>query len=110
MFHTQPINYVKIKYWNPFKRAYMYVDINETNESSFQIFENRRIPVSYKVYHKKDDNYSVILCKFPRRCEPGFVEAMEELQRNLLIKGHSDYIDFCKALLKKLKDVQQDRQ
>ena len=47
--------------------------------------------------------YCLICCELNKREEPAFLEAMDELHRNLLIKGYRDYEECCDVVFSSIK-------
>ena len=79
----------------PWDSMYAYFDINDHPES-LHIFRQRGIRAKVvKTMTKKDVPYMIIVCRVPRRQSEEFSKAMEELERDLLLKGYTDYREFC---------------
>lgn len=79
----------------PWDSMYAYFDINEHPES-LRIFRQRGIRAKVvKTMAKKDVPYMIIVCRVPRRQSEAFSKAMEELESDLLLKGYTDYSEFC---------------
>ena len=47
--------------------------------------------------------YCLICCELNKREEPAFLEAMDDLHRNLLIKGYRDYEACCDVVFNSIK-------
>lgn len=95
-------NFLKLKYWNPFKTEYMFIDvINPIIEDQF---EKRNIKVKYiaELRNIAIGPYVVRICRIPKRFEPGFEEAMSELMRRIMIAGYTDYIGVCNNVMKSI--------
>ena len=59
------------------------------------IFINHELRVYFgKEYARKDYPYRVICCKFAKGREADFEDAMEELQRKIVLYGYKDYEQF----------------
>lgn len=74
---------------------YAYFDINDHPES-LRIFRQRGIRAKVvKTMTKRDVPYMIIVCRVPRKQSEAFSKAMEELECDLLLKGYTDYREFC---------------
>ena len=52
---------------------------------------------------KSTKKYCLICCELNKREEQAFLEAMDELHRNLLIKGYRDYEECCDMVFNSIK-------
>ena len=79
----------------PWDSMYAYFDVSEHPES-FRIFRQKGIRAKVvKTMTKRDVPYMIIVCRVPRRQSEAFSSAMGELERSLLLKGYTDYSEFC---------------
>lgn len=79
----------------PWDNMYAYFDVSEHPES-FRIFKQKGIRVKVvKTMTKGDVPYMIIVCRVPKRQSGEFSRAMGELVCSLLLKGYTDYSEFC---------------
>lgn len=77
-----------------FKDVYVYVDAPEHHAD--HLFINRKLRVQFKAdFRKEGEKYQIVVCKVPKRRREDFVACMEELCRNMLVLGRTDYPDAC---------------
>lgn len=100
-------NYIKLES-ALFSCNYAYIDIPEYHAD--RIFIDKKIKVKFKTEMRhKDTNYVVIFCKFPRRQEKRFLEAMESLRRKMLLFGLIEYDNFCEEIIGHLNVIKQEQ-
>lgn len=94
--NTAGRNYFRFRcVFPPWDSMYAYFDVSEHPES-FRIFRQKGIRVKVvKTMTKMDVPYMIIICRVPKRQSEAFSSAMGELERSLLLKGHTDYSEFC---------------
>ncbi len=82
-----------------FRNVYVYAD--STNKQSLRTFRRKGIR-SFRpqaAYHLKfSSKYCLIYCVLNKRDEPVFLEALTELERDLLIMGYRDYEQYCEEV------------
>ena len=81
-----------------FRNAYVYAD--SVDQPSLRLL--RRMGIRSfrprKAYRLKlDPRYCLVCCELGKRDEQRFLEALDELYRNLLIMGYRDYEQYCDA-------------
>ncbi len=82
---------------------YLFVDV--PNHRADQIFIRNQIPVRFrrKELSSGDSAYVIIFCRFKKKYRSQFLESMADLERCMLIEGHTDYTKFCAELMKMLE-------
>ena len=79
----------------PWDNMYAFFDVHDHPESP-RILKQKNIRAKIvKTMTKKDSPYMIIVCRIPKKQSETFLEAINELERDLLLKGYSDYSDFC---------------
>ncbi len=79
-----------------FKNVYLYVD--SADRHSFRILKRKGIQCFHprKAYRfKTSQRYCMVCCDLNKRDEQAFLEALDELYRDLLIMGYRDYEKYC---------------
>ena len=85
-----------------FKKQFAYVDSED--QQSFRLFERKGLR-GFRPLHVYQINrfgnperYSLIWCELDRSEEEPFMQALQDLHRELLIMGYRDYEPFCKEV------------
>lgn len=87
-------NYIRLTNFSLLNVHYAFFDTS--NHYADQIFMDKKIKVSFgKELQNPDEGYAVILCRVRKKDGAAFREAMADLERKMLLLGHSDYGDFC---------------
>lgn len=77
----------------PFKRVYLYAD--SLDRKSLRLIERKGIRGFRARTAYLFGKYCLICCELNKGEEQAFLEALDELHRNLLIMGYRDYEAFC---------------
>ena len=95
-----------LNYWTirKFSLLYSYYAIIDTTDYlADQLFVKNEVRVWFgQEYICPDGPYCVIFCKCRKRDTGAFESAMNELPRKMLLRGHTDYIQFCEGLKNKI--------
>ena len=82
---------------------FYYAIIDTTDYLADQLFVKNEVRVWFgQEYICPDGPYCVIFCKCRKRDTGAFESAMNELPRKMLLRGHTDYIQFCEGLKNKI--------
>ncbi|MCR5575451.1 MAG: hypothetical protein K6F56_00395 [Oscillospiraceae bacterium] len=90
-----------------FKNAYLYADSRDYQ--SLRVFRRKgglrgfRVCKSY--VFKLDPKYCLVGCTLNKREERAFLEALDELQRDLLVMGYRDYEQYCDDVFTMVKQA-----
>ena len=89
-----------------FRNAYLYADSRD--HQSFRVL--RRIQIrgfrACKSYaFKLDQKYCLVSCMLDKRDEQVFLEALDELHRDLLVMGYRDYEQYCDEAFELVKQA-----
>ena len=88
-------NYIKLRSYVPFFCKYVFLDTGEY--LSERIFEEKRLWVRTGMeFIHVSNGYRIIFCRILRWQKKRFLQAMEELNRRMLLTGHKDYPGACK--------------
>ena len=86
------------------KNVYVYVD-SKDQQSLWMLARKKlrgfRARAAYSL--KSTKKYCLICCELNKREEQAFLEAMDELHRNLLLKGYRDYEACCDVVFNSIK-------
>ena len=87
-----------------FKNAYLYADSRD--HQSYRVFRRKglrgfRACKSYIL--KLDPKYCMVGCLLSKREEQAFLEALDELHRDLLVMGYRDYEQYCDDVFNMVK-------
>lgn len=86
------------------KNVYVYVDSKDQQSLRMLARKKLRGFRALKAWSLKGTRrYCLICCELNKREEQAFLEAMDELHRNLLIKGYRDYEDYCDVVFNSIK-------
>lgn len=90
-------NYMEI---DKFSFKYCYFCFVDTNEYlADKIFIRHKINVKFgDEYGREGSDYVIVFCKVKKKDQEEFREAMKELEKKMLLLGHTDYMDFCNQL------------
>lgn len=95
-----------LNYWTirKFSLLYSYYAIIDTTDYlADQLFVKNEVRVWFgQEYICPGGPYCVIFCKCRKRDTGAFESAMNELPRKMLLRGHTDYIQFCEGLKNKI--------
>lgn len=81
---------------------FCYIDTDE--DLAFQIFLKHKIAIKVmSTYNNDKCEYTVNICKVPKKYHAEFDKCMKELSNKMLITGHTDYEDFCINMIKQCK-------
>ena len=102
------MNYLKVLSQSFFSKKYIYID--KLDYLADKIFTKHNIRVKFDGTYAdtKGTDYCVVFCKVPKKHESQFINCMIELQRNMLLTGHTDYVDFCTKLWEDFKKKEID--
>lgn len=90
------------RWWKPWYTVF-YVDCPQY--LSFNIFDKYGVrPFCMRFLEGDIIKYAGILCRIRKRQLDDFLVCMEELQRNILICGYTDYEEFCRDFQKELTE------
>lgn len=93
-------------YWKLDKaslRFYYYAFIDTSEYLADQLFVKHEVEVDFgKEFSKKGDDYRIIFCRVKKQDEEGFLAALAELSKKMLLMGHMDYPAFCANIKKEL--------
>lgn len=93
------MNYIQLKSKNPLACEFAYFD----NEQLFadQIFIQKKIHVQFGAeFAKQEFKYRLIFCKIKKQDKDKFLEAMEDLEKKMLLCGYPDYKEYCQDFMK----------
>lgn len=79
-----------------FRRTYVYADSAEPK--SFRILELsgiRSFRLLNVLRHEASTKYCLIGCELNKKEEQAFFEALDKLERDLLVMGYRDYEGYC---------------
>ncbi len=83
---------------------YVYVDSKDHQSLRMLARKKLRGFRAHKAWNLKNTKrYCLICCELNKWEEPAFLEAMDELHRNLLIKGYRDYEACCDVVFNSIK-------
>ena len=89
-------------YWKLEKFSLRYVHYAFVDTQPYladQLFCDHQVTVRFgEEYGKWDTDYRIVFCKVRKGDEGAFLAALEELPGKMLLCGHVDYMDFCRAL------------
>ncbi len=87
-------NYIKLEDKSLLYYHYVYVDA--VSYLADELFIQEKVRVHFGKEAKKEGYpYHVIFCKVRKKNEEKFLSAMEQLNKKMLLLGHSDYMDIC---------------
>ena len=91
-------NYIKLKKFSLFKNYYVFVDTKDYLAD--QIFIRNKVKVDFGEEASCEDypKYVVIFCKIKKKDNNKFLKSLEELERKMLILGHTDYGNICQKI------------
>jgi hypothetical protein len=91
------MNFIKLKprlRW----QEYAYFDLPEYFADN--LFRQRKLKVKIICEMEKDDTpYNVIFCRVPKKETSSFEAAMGELEKKMLVCGHTDYPEYCSKFM-----------
>ena len=99
------INNVKLSTRVPGRCSYAFADIPSYRADA--IFIRAEIPVRFarREFASDEHEYVFVFCHFKKRYEPRFLECMADLERALIMEGHSDYPAFCRKIVAPLLEL-----
>ena len=102
-------NNVKLDTQVPGRCEYAYADVPEHRAD--KLFIRSEIPVRFRrgEMTKDGEDYVIVFCRFKKRYEGRFLECMADLERAMVMEGHSDYGAFCDALLRPIMEREQSQ-
>ncbi len=86
------------------KNVYIYMDSKD--QQSLRMLGRKKLRGfrALKAWTlKSTKKYCLICCELNKQEEQAFLEAMDELYRNLLIKGYRDYEECCDVVFNSIK-------
>lgn len=94
------VNYMKLRSSIPFRVEYVYAD--RKDHLIDQILIDRGIRAKFRkieLAHPKFDGYCLCTCRVSSKHEQEMIEVFSELEKKMLLMGHTDYHEFCKCSL-----------
>ena len=96
-------NFIKLGGFSFFHYNYMYIDASKYLADS--LLAKNKLSIKFKGdYISPDGKYIVVFCKVKKDDEEKFIQTMEELERNMLLCGYTDYTSYYKDLFKKMEE------
>ena len=86
-------NYIKLN--SLFKNYYAFLDTKECSARKIFIRHNIKVEFKKKIGLMQDSRYVIIFCKINKRDDDTFIKTLEELKRQILACGYSDYENAC---------------
>jgi hypothetical protein len=81
---------------------FVYLDTEE--DLAFSIFREHQITINVTdQFQHPEFEYLINICKVPKKYHKVFDECMSELEKKMLICGHTDYEKFCKFVIEGCK-------
>lgn len=93
----------------PGKAAFAYVDTPDYKADRLFITHAVRVQFDRKGLSKEGSNYVIVFCKVRTRDVPKFKAALADLERKMLLEGHSDYPAFCEELFRGFCSIDEGR-
>lgn len=81
---------------------YAEIDLPASPYRLLNALDEIGIKSTKEIVYQEILNYCVIFCKCRKRDTGAFESAMNELPRKMLLRGHTDYIQFCEGLKNKI--------
>lgn len=95
-------NFIPLSYINPFKKVYAYVDVRDYKAD--KIFQNKNLKVKFlKDFIRNDDDYVIVYISISNKDVPLFMECMKDLERLMLLTGHTESVNIINDLIKDLE-------
>lgn len=84
-----------------------YLFVDTPNHRADQIFIRNKIPVRFlrRELSCEDAAYVIVFCRFKKKHRSRFLESMADLERSMVMEGHTNYAEFCIDLMKMLEDI-----
>lgn len=100
-------NYIKLHNPIPWRETYIYLDLPRYQAD--KIFVKNKIKVNFKSeFIRPNDKYLIVVCTFAKKDHDKFIEAMEELKRNMLLMSNTDYLDGCAEVQRIFSEKEAD--
>ena len=88
---------------NGFTARFCYWDVEEN--WAFALFREAKLHVNvFQTWKKPGTEYILHRCSIRKKDRQKFLDAIEKLERKMLICGHNDYTDFVIATIHALTD------
>ena len=85
-----PLEKISLRY-----KYFCFIDAKEYLADALFIKHKVRVWFQKEAY-KPNTDFVVIICKVKKNDTNKFLEALEELNKKMILLGHSDYHNFCK--------------
>lgn len=90
-------NFVQLSCVSLRSACFCYMDVKKFKADSIFVRKKMRVKFLRHACNDKND-YVIVVCKILKKDIDNFVEAMTELKNNMLLCGHTDYLDECKTI------------
>lgn len=93
--------------WKPW---YKFVVVDCSQYLTAHVLERHGVhPVIITVLSESDScKYMYLAVRIPKKRLGAFLEAMVELQKNMVICGYTDYPDFCRGLIESFDEEEDE--
>lgn len=92
----------------PSRIYFVYIDTPEYKAD--HIFIKNKIAIKFdQEFQKEGDKYILVVCSCKKQDLEKFLMSMEELERNMLICGNTDYKECCKKMWETIEKAGEKR-
>jgi len=94
--HYIPIT--KKSLWNNF---FCIFDLEDQSFQEMAYEKDIKVKI-YKTFVHPEESYAIYFVKVPKKQTEVFVDILEELEKKMLLLGHTDYPEFCEEFERKM--------
>lgn len=102
------MHYIKLDNFSLTSYHYCYLDASD--HLCDQIFIKHHVKVNFerREMQHPSRNYVIVFCRIRKKDKPGFLEALEELPKKMLLLGRDDYSIACEDFKRALTPRGED--
>lgn len=90
-------NYINIHHIIPFRKKFMYIDVEDYLADDIFETNNLSVRISDKEFKKEDSEYIISICTIYSKDTDKFIECMDRLKNKIQIFGYKDYSEVCEV-------------
>lgn len=94
-------NFIEYHTLSPFTKGFCYFDT--ADYLADELFNKNGVsPKFHEEYTLEGSEYVAIICRVKRSDAHKFINCMKELEKKMILLGHTDYDSFCSGLVENI--------
>lgn len=95
---------MRLKSVSPFSATFMYLDVGDKNFAMREFIKKNLSVNIVGVYSHPDSKYNIIICNIKKSRIQDFIDAIQELSKNMMLYGYTDYYEHAKDFMSRMRE------